>query len=408
MKTKTAVIARVWFASMLLALPPSVANAAVSCDDPDSLCIGDPCIIETLTVVAPCAADFGSRTVEIVGTVTVPDGGLLSLEAGSIRLTGKIDGRNVNGGLGASVTLEGNTVELDGAIDAGGAAGGGSVTLTGHLIPRGKIRATSKLGPGGTVALSGGSFDVQNTIDVRGASGGSIVIQGGSVQVGFKSLDARGLAGPGGSVTLAVADVTLFGNVDLRGKGGDGGTLTWTGRAHFMGKVDVSGTANGGSIASAGRAAINGKITARGKAGNGGTLTVSSPEAMECCGNIAFMRAKLDFRGALAGGLIDLHGDWIQFGFGLPIPVTSQFRVGGGSSPGEIRITHSGATHPLEIDANFDARESGVVELLAPNADLTVRGKALAGPAGCVGVSAGGTINTSELLSDVVPAPNCP
>jgi len=394
---------------LLLVLASRVDAAVVSCDAPDNLCTGDPCVIETLTVVTPCEVDFGLRTLEIAGTVTVPDGGTLSLAASTIRLTGKLDGRNLNNGIGASVTLDGNMVELDGAIDVGGTTGGGSVVLTaGNLMPRGKIRATSKLGPGGTVALSGGSFNVPNTIDVRGASGGSIEIQGGFVQVGFKALDARGLAGPGGSVTLSVTDVTVFGNVDLRGKGGDGGMLTWTGRAHFTRKVDVSGTANGGSIASAGRVAITGKILARGKTGNGGTLTVSSPQAMECCANIGFMRAKLDFRGALAGGLIDLHGDWIQFAFGLPVPVTSQFRVGGGSSPGEVRITHSGTTHPLEIDANFDARDSGVVELLAPNTDLTVSGKALAGPAGCVGVSAGGTMNTSALVSDVVLAPNCP
>jgi len=227
---------------LLLVLASRVDAAVVSCDAPDNLCTGDPCVIETLTVVTPCEVDFGLRTLEIAGTVTVPDGGTLSLAASTIRLTGKLDGRNLNNGIGASVTLDGNMVELDGAIDVGGTTGGGSVVLTaGNLMPRGKIRATSKLGPGGTVALSGGSFNVPNTIDVRGASGGSIEIQGGFVQVGFKALDARGLAGPGGSVTLSVTDVTVFGNVDLRGKGGDGGMLTWTGRAHFTRKVDVSG-----------------------------------------------------------------------------------------------------------------------------------------------------------------------
>ena len=48
-------------------------------------------------------------------------------------------------------------------------------------------------------------------------------------------------------------------------------------------------------------------------------------------------------------------------------------------------MSQSGAQYPFEIRATLDARDSGIIEVLAPNADLTASGKFLAGPTGCVG-----------------------
>ncbi len=85
----------------------------------------------------------------------------------------------------------------------------------------------------------------------------------------------------------------------------------------------------------------------------------------------------------------------------------SQLVVGGTTTPGEIRISHSG-TGTAQVHGKLDARESGVVEVLAPNGDLTASGKFFAGPAGCIGVSAGGVLDTSGLANDVPLATSCP
>jgi hypothetical protein len=244
-------------------------------------------------------------------------------------------------------------------------------------------------------------MSLQQTVDVRGASGGSISVQGFSVDV-VKSLDARGFTGPGGSVTTS-GFLNVFKSINLSSKGGDGGTLNVDGYFNSFRKIDASGTANGGSItAQGGTIAFNGKWFARGKTGNGGTLTVSETDPIPD-GGIGFSRATLDFRGALAGGVVHLDGTRIGFQHSFP----SQIIVRGATSPGEIRMNQSG-TNPLNIEATLDARASGVVEVLAPNADLTAIGKFLAGPAGCVGVSAGGIVDTSALASDLPLAPSCP
>jgi hypothetical protein len=239
-------------------------------------------------------------------------------------------------------------------------------------------------------------------VDVRGASGGSIGIQGDFFIQVVKPLDARGLAGPGGSVTISASLVHLF-KIDLSGKGGDGGTLNLDGsfNSQSSGRVDASGTANGGSIAAhGGSIGIDGKWSARGKGGNGGTLTISEPDP----GEMTVGKAKLDFRGALAGGQVNLEGSAIVFVSYLP----SQIVVGGATSPGEIRINQTGTTTCQIHNTTLDARDSGVVEVLAPNADLVASGKFLAGPAGCVGVSPAGVVDTSALVNDVALAPSCP
>src|SRR5262245_49496554 len=112
---------------ILLLVTAADVSAQVSCADPDDLCTGDPCVIGTVTVVPPCEVDFGNRTLEVAGVVSVPDGGTLSFTAGQIRLLGRIDGRNA--GIGAAVTLVANvgSLETAGKIDVFGGAGGGSV-----------------------------------------------------------------------------------------------------------------------------------------------------------------------------------------------------------------------------------------------------------------------------------------
>src|SRR5262245_43430798 len=88
---------------VVLLLLVSTAHAQVSCDDPDNLCTGDPCVIENVDVLSPCIVDFGSRTVVIQGKVKAVFANSsyeVSFTAGSI------------------------------VVDAGGEIEGGPVTLT--------------------------------------------------------------------------------------------------------------------------------------------------------------------------------------------------------------------------------------------------------------------------------------
>lgn len=383
---------------LALAIPARV-GAQVSCADPDNLCTGNPCVIDTVTVVPPCEVDFGNRTLEITGIVTVPDGGTLSFTANAIRLHGRIDGRNA--GTGAAVTLvaTGDTLETDGKIDVTGGAGGGTVALNGlDLVVDGKIRAGSKLGPGGSVTLVGGAANVQQSIDVRGATGGSITTQTVGMEV-WAIWDARGLTGSGGSITIMGVYTAFYKGVDARGHGGNGGTVTVYGESFLAtpGKILASGSLNGGAINLFGPLLMWGKLLARGASGNGGTLVVSAPDPGD--GLVAIPTVRGDFRGGAGGGSVQIDADEIAFG--------KELRAGGKTGPGAIRMHHNG-TQPAELAGKLDARDSGIVEVLAPNADLTVSGTFSAGPAGCVGVSAGGTLDTTGLASDVALTASCP
>jgi hypothetical protein len=165
------------------------------------------------------------------------------------------------------------------------------------------------------------------------------------------------------------------------------------------GKVVASGSANGGAINFSGPILVWGKLFARGKSGNGGTLVVSAPDPLPN-GTVSILRAKGDFRGAEGGGSIQIGADEV-------VVQRSKFMVGGATGPGEIRMHQSG-TAAGEVSGKLDAHPSGIIEVLAPNADLTVSGAFSAGPAGCVGVSAGGMLDTTGLVSDVALTPNCP
>jgi len=85
---------------------------------------------------------------------------------------------------------------------------------------------------------------------------------------------------------------------------------------------------------------------------------------------------------------------------GVAITVGPKTRIGAG----ELRFNQSGAGLFL-LDGIFEAT---VIEALAPSGSLTARGKFFAGPSGCVGFSAGGTLDTSAASFDVPLTPNCP
>jgi hypothetical protein len=397
---------------ILLLATTSSASAQVSCANPDDLCTGDPCVIDTLTVESPCVVGFGTRTVEIAGTLTVPDGGTLEIHAGEVRVTGRIAGRNT-AGQGAMVSLfaDPGRAEVRGTIDVRGIASG-HVVVDGEAgaTVDGKIRASGKGGAGGGVLVTsdGGNVLVLRTIDVRGTSGGFVRLIGPGPAVVpaynvnlYGRVDARGGAGNGGALEMSGPWVALSENVDLRAKGGDGGTVSVFASKH-MGiqspvKIFASGSANGGAIelltppAESVPVLVNGKIDVRGIGGNGGPFTVSGPSSL-----VSFT-GRADLRGAVTGGALGIDADVLDVS-------GARVRVGTG---GELRLDH-GSAAAVTVNGVFDARVNGVIEIAAPAASLTVSGTFFAGPAGCVGVSAGGTLDTTGLDSDVALAASCP
>jgi len=416
---------RVSLTFMALMILASQAHAQIACTGPDDLCTGDPCVIGTVAVQSPCTVDFGNRALEIAGTVSVPDGGSLHFEARYVHLAGRIDGRHA--GTGAHVTLASpgfsGSIHLDGVIDVSGDAASGTIDVVAPTDVRvtNGLHASSKLGTGGSiVVVSGGEVAVDGVLDVRGTDGGSIFVAGKQsasafpelhVVVGGKCL-ASGREGAGGSVTLRGSNVRSAATLDVRGNDGDGGTVEVTGARNVSldshKKILASGTASGGTVsvsAQNGQAFVAGKVMARGRLGDGGTVATASPNGM-----VIFI-AKSDLRGGMSGGHVRIDGDSVDLERVRAI-------VSGGAG-GDIRVNQTG-TEPVVVGGVeresgvsggglFDARPSGTIEILAPAASVMIAsGRYLAGPAGCVGLSSGGSTDTTGVTSDVPLSPNCP
>jgi hypothetical protein len=78
--------------SLILITP--VAAAPVDCSDPNNLCTGDPCIIDSIEPAEQCVVDFGPREVQIRGLHDVRN---VDFTAASFVVLGAI-----NGGVGAA------------------------------------------------------------------------------------------------------------------------------------------------------------------------------------------------------------------------------------------------------------------------------------------------------------------
>lgn len=504
---------------------PSAARAQVSCANPDNLCTGDPCTIGTnLDVISPCTVDFGARALVIAAILRVPDGGTMSLTAGSILQQGPIDGRHVGNGVGsgAAVTLiaTGGDVELRGDIDVAGTVatgsidvqasgnivvedsliakpagsnvtavggnvsfdaggtiftdqtalidvqaagvvggvvsidGGGDVTLEGRIHAEGNpggtvtigssggfvslardVRVQGIGGPGGLLAVSGqtgiavtdkqlatsdvalggtiqltsaaaGVF-ISDPLYVSGVSGGQILVSApnGTVQP-TERLDARATTGTGGTIDIDAEIVTLVKDAEARSKSGNGGTVHLAGSQLVDlvgGDAETGGKIDGGSItleSSSGdvRVARSSSLTASGVRGNGGSLTIDVPVGT----------LMLETKVALTGnGTLGVGGQADVFANSITIS-RARFDADGRAAGGALRFQQSGIGNLFLLEGTFEARKNGTIEALATSGDLTVRGKLRAAPPGCIGLSAGGTLNTTGASTDVPVTASCP
>ena len=266
-----------------------------------------------------------------------------------------------------------------------------------------KLRAVCSSGTGGsvTVSSSAGNISMEDTVAVRGAVAGSITIAAPAGTVTPRErFGARGQL-DGGTVSLSAATIDMRGDIDARGGDGTGGTIQLLGSTLAQAnraKFDASGYVNGGSIALLGDAGsgdvalIRSGFIAKGNSGLGGTVTISAPAGSV---NIDGKAAVYGKNGQ--GGQVAVDGVAITVG-GKTI-----FYARDG---GEVRLEQTGAGL-FTLQAAFAVHDGGVVEALAPAGSLTALGKAVT-DGGCVGMSAGGTLDTTAFASDVAITPSCP
>ncbi len=350
-----------------------------------------------------------SAVIDVRGTQLSPGGTVTILGDTGVTTAGRMFAEGNPGG-NVQIISNAGTVTLDRDVRASGDhAPGGSVSLTGEtgVVMNDDIRVRARnIGNGGSVNLTSGSGNVtiNDAIQAQGiAMGGSVNIDAPMGTASPRSIKAPGKTN-GGSIGISAANIEILHNIDVQGSTGDGGSiqLAVTGLLHVLGgDLDADGKVNGGilglyaDVASGDITVDHSTLTAVGTGDFGGSLVISAP-----AGTVdVFLSARLSGR--------NTGGDAQVEGAAVTVRAKSFFDVDGHTQAGEIRFNQSGAGL-MEIDGTLEARESGKIEALAPAGSLTARGRYKAASAGCIGLSAGGTLNTSAVIADVPLTANCP
>ncbi len=286
-------------ALLLLSLAASAARATVA----DDLCAPavDPCVVNTQVTLAPGSiVDLGGRALHVGGQGRLAVSGVVTIQAGAIRMLPGARILGQGGDFGAIVTLRsasGVTIETGGSararidVSAALAAGtvivdaGGDVRIDGDVAANG----TSQEGSGGVVtAHAGGDVVVTGFLEVKGggdADGGFITLDaGGDVDVA-QILNASGGDFGGGALELTAAgDIVTREKLDVRGGGisGDGGSITM----RAAGSVSILGAVNGPA---AGDADEGG--------GTGADLDVGAQQSITLAGTVTITGALPDGEG---------------------------------------------------------------------------------------------------------------
>jgi hypothetical protein len=410
-------------------LVAGVARAQVSCDSPDALCTGDPCVTGDVEVISPCNLDFGNRKLVIGRPLHVDTGGELALSAASIEVRAPIVGRHTRfyRGDGASISLRatneiivarridvsarnnpgkitieaGGTIELRASLrarakghDASAPGGDVFVDAGGTLLTSGRGRVDVRGGlqtNGGSIHLSGNhGISTRAPLDSRGAAGGVVDLasDAGGIVVGDE-LRAAGLLTGGGVITVAASgglvlrsDATadgllLGGSVNLQGDSvSTDGTIRVLGR-DAGGSVNVTGNRS---------VLITGKLRADG--GDGGTILVSSPQGSASLNNDVLLSGSFGDGGTLTlitSGLATIsdivRADGRRAGGNLQVVAGSFLLTGqanvlaSGDSGGMLRVIATTASTDTGSSVRLDGRtRGGEARFVATTGDLRLRG----------------------------------
>ncbi len=422
--------------------------------NPASGCCGaTSCTIDgTVTQSGPtCTLDFGARNVTLSGTLVVGSN-MLTLEAGSLVVTGLINATGTSPNPGGNVTLglsPGGLSLLGGAssgIDLEGfTAGGGTLTvfsdgpvnLIGGSINANAPNALDTFAGGGTITIqqivstsqmtigipilanaqingAGGTTTLQAPGDLKVTDTGRIATLGGAFD-GSIELDAGGL--------LTISGAALIQSDALNGSAGDGGTITFTaGSVLMQGTVQAQGggDATGDSGGSGGTIAIeatNGSLvlnrgtqglTADGAGGGDGgevDLTTDSPAA-----GMLTIGAPISVQGF--GGVSGRPGGggFIDVASTNRLDVTKSLNVsgiGGGSGgislqadrdvliENSLQASDSVGNGEVDIDAGHDLNLTDIGQGHNVKANATTDG-----PGGAINMVAGNDLTVTGFLLD--------
>jgi hypothetical protein len=300
------------------------------------------------------AAGSGVRLENRVGA-DGRDGGSVAVTtlAGDVFTARQLSASGLLGTGGSVVTFaQAGSVIMADNIEAQGITGGGTIfTIAGKaLVASGHLRARANpnAGTGGTVVVSGGTLvSLQDTVYADGARGGSIQVMcaGGDLHT-VAPLIADGSNGAGGSISLSAGKVMT---VDSQ--------------------CDTDGRTQGGEIVV-----------------NGLTVVIDN-------------RAELFARGA-QGGTVTVTGDQVS------VNAAARVLVDGDEPSGSIKF--DARVGDLTLSGRFRARGiGGSIEGSAARG-VFADGEFEAAGAGCIGLSAGTTLDISSGSFDVPVTASCP
>jgi hypothetical protein len=423
----------------------SAAAVPIDCDTADDFCTGDPCKVTTsLEITATsCVVDFGTRGLVIDGVIRVPSGGSLSLTAATIDLRRKIDGTHAagTGSDGADIALHAaGPIDVRGKIDASGHNHSGSIAIDAggnvylEKLVRSRSRSHGAPTTGGTVSVQAAGLLISSPtgrVDVRGGhdtAGGQVTLSGAGGATIRGRIDARG--GRGGTVSVASAAGTVSIEDDIRADGNTarGGAVSLTAGGDLrliqpqVGiRANGRGVLGGGTIALSAVGEINmNALSARGIAGDGGSVLATARQVL---------LSNVSVRATGSGGLIDVTstaadvslltldarsidsaGGQIRVVAAGNAAVGSGVRADGRTVGGDVRVdAGDGITLGLSAGETIlvTAAVGGAIAAQAGGNILTF-GTFSAQAGGCVGLSAGGTLNTAGASFDVPLTTTCP
>jgi hypothetical protein len=237
-------------------------------------------------------------------------------------------------------------------------------------------------------------------IEARGEPGGSVTVESSTAGVTLQE-EIRVQGTPAGQVTInAATDVAIGGRRGrIRADGGFGDISIDAGGLVTSRTISARGSNGlglpGGTVAVlAGSVSIE-RFLVRGF--DGGRVDVEST-----AGNVDIFR-DIDVTGKNVGGTvrIDSAADLFVKETNADAPIMG----------GDVRITAAGSAFlgdSLTSDFRVDSDVAGGVIEASAAGDLTLEGDFAAEVGGCIGLSAGGTLDTSQADFDVTVTPSCP
>ena len=338
---------------------------------------------------------------------TAPGGGIFITAGGRIVASGRArlraEGAATTSG-GSIALVAGSGMRLDNRIGADG-RDGGSVSLSataGDIVVQRQLSATGEIGTGGSVVAFAqqGFVTLFDDIDAQGVTGGGTVFAIGGTALtahGFLRARANPIDGAGGYVVAAGGrSITLNDTIYADGaRGGSIQVLSMLGDVRTIAPLLADGANDdGGSVVvnAAGALTVDSTIDADGVT-NGGSI-----EAIGRTVTIA-NRGDLFARGQM-GGAVTIRGTAVS------VQAGSRILVDGDQPSGRIQLDATAGD--LTLDGRFRARGQGGRILGTATRGVHASGEFEAAGDGCIGLTAGTTLDIAGAIFDVPVMMSCP